>query len=149
MAKQGSNRNLILAIGGGVLVLCVCICVVVAGVLAVSGGGIAALIGTTKPVADAGDKFMNSPKDGNYDAAYKQMDPSLQRKYGNAQRLRQAIESDQLQPTKWNFSSVNIDNDTGSLSGNATLKAGPGTVALELRKTGDNWLITDFELSPD
>ena len=149
MAKQGSNRNIILAIVGVVLVLCVCMCVIIAGVLAVTGGSVLAIFNAAKPMTDAGDKFMTALRDGNYDAAYKLMDTSLQRKYGSSAKLKQAIETDRLQPTAWSFHSTNINNDTVSLSGDATMKAGAGSVSLDMRKVGETWLVTDFELSPD
>ncbi len=142
------NRTVAIVVGV-VLVLCVCVCLVVAAVGAISGGSILALLGVTQPVADVGEKFMQSLKTADYSTAYKLCDPSLQKELGSVAGLKQMIERGQAQPVKWSFTSRNINNDTGSLEGTVTMQGGEGTVSLELVKSGTDWLVTAFDLSPN
>ncbi len=137
-----NKKTLIIA---AVAVVGVCMCCVLAGVGFTVMGGLG-IFGATQPVADAGDKFLQSLKDGNYTAAYGSMHPALQQKIGTPQDLRKMIESGKAQPTKWTFTTRNMDNDQGHLEGSATMTGGEGTVTLDLVKVGDAWKITAFNL---
>jgi len=136
----------IIVIGCGALVA-VCLCVVVIGVV-VGGTSLLGVLGLTQPIADTGDKFMQSLKAADYDSAYALMAPALQKKVGTVQGLRKMIETNHAQPTQWTFIDRNITGDQGRLTGSVTMQSGPGTLSLEMAKTGEDWKITAFDLKP-
>ncbi len=107
------------------------------------------MLGATQPVADAGDKFMQSLRDGNYAAAHALMHPDLQQEIGTPQDLRQMIESNKAQPKKWTFTSRDIENDEGYLEGSVTMTGGEGTVTIDLVKVGNDWKVVSFNLEED
>jgi hypothetical protein len=138
------NKKTIFIIVGVVVVLCCCL---IGAIVAVSSLGVFGGLAGTQPAVDVGDKFMNSLKDGNYDAAFATLHPALQQKIGNAQGLKRMVESGKAQPTKWSYSSRSVNNDTASLEGTASMLGGNGTLSIELLKSGDVWKITSFDLS--
>ncbi|MEO6457696.1 MAG: hypothetical protein ABIO92_05415 [Chloroflexia bacterium] len=137
-AKSGSGRKIALIVGGvllGLLLLC--------GIL--FGSLFAGVMGLTQPAVDAGEKFMAALRDGNYDRAFELSTPSLQQEVGDAQMLRDALES--KQPTKWSFTSRNIQNDIATLGGTTTYANNePGQVEMELRKVGNDWMVSFINL---
>ena len=137
-AKSGSGRRIALIVGGvllGLLLLC--------GILSVTL--FAGVFGLTQPAADAGDRFMAALRDGNYDRAFELSTPSLQEEVGGAQALREALES--KQPTKWSFTFRDIENDLATLRGTTTYANNePGEVEMELRKVGNDWLVSFINL---
>ena len=134
-----NSKKILLIVGGGALA-CLCLCIVIAAVAFISGSAL------TQPAADVGEKFMQALKDANYDAAFATFHPALQKELGNAQGLRRATESGKARPSKWNFTSRNINNNDGTLEGTVTMVGGEGTVTIELVKTGDAWKIIRFDL---
>jgi hypothetical protein len=139
------NRKTLLIIAGAVVGVCMCCAVVVA---VVSLTGVLGIFGVTQPVADVGEKFMQSLKAGDYATAYAQLHPALQQKIGTPQDLKKMVESGKAQPSKWNFTTRNMENDQGHLEGSVTMQGAEGTVTLDLTKLGDEWKITSFNLTP-
>ena len=137
-AKSGSGTKVALIIGGvilGSILLCV------AAFLAFGSF----ILGATQPAVDAGDNFMAALRDGNYDRAFELSTPALQEEVGDAQALRDALE--RKQPTKWSFTSRNIQNDLATLGGTATYANNEsGQVEMELRKVGNDWLVSFINL---
>jgi hypothetical protein len=136
------NTRNVLLIAGVVVGLCICCFVVVIG-LGIVGG-----FGLTQPAADAGEKFMQSLKAGDYNTAYALCHPSLQQKLGSAQGLKQLVENGKAQPSTWNFTSRNIENAQAHLEGTATMQGGNGTVTLDLVQVGSDWKVIGFNLTP-
>ncbi|MBI5650678.1 MAG: hypothetical protein HZC40_09585 [Chloroflexi bacterium] len=130
----------ILLIGGALMLVCICLFIVIIGV-AVMGG-----IGLTQPAADTGEKFMQSLKDGNYDAAFATMHPELQKQFSTAAGLKRAVESGKAQPTKWSFTSRNVENNEAQLEGTVSMVGGDGDVSIRLLNTGGAWQIVAFNL---
>lgn len=137
-AKSGSGRKIALIVGGvllGLLLLCVIL----------FGSLFAGVMGLTQPAVDAGDKFMSALRDGNYDRAFELSTPSLQQEVVDAETLRDALES--KQPTKWSFTSRNIQNDLATLEGTTTYANNEsGQVEMELRKVGNDWRVSFINL---
>ena len=137
-AKSGSGRRIALIVGGvllGSLLLCVILSVTL----------FAGVFGLTQPAVDSGDKFMAALRDGNYDRAFELSTPSLQQEVGDAQALRGALAS--KQPTKWSFTSRNIQNDLATLEGTTTYANNEsGQVEMELRKVGNDWRVSFINL---
>jgi hypothetical protein len=139
------NKKMVLILGGAAAVVALCLCAFVAMIgLGVLGG-----VGATQPVADAGEKFMQSLKAGDYETAYGLCHPALQQKLGSTQGLKKLIEGGKAQPTKWSFSSRNLDNDRGHLEGTVTTSGGEGTVTLDLSKSGSDWKVSAFNIQPN
>lgn len=134
------NRRTLVIIAGSLVALCLCLCIVIIGVAFVGG-----FLGT-QPVADLGEKFMQSLKSGDYAAAYNLCHPSLQQKLGSAQGLQRLVENGKAKPSNWNFSTRNIDNDQGHMEGTVTMQGGEGTVTLDFVKSGNDWKIIAFDL---
>ncbi len=133
---------------GAIAIVGVCMCCVVAAVGFTVMGGVG-IFGATQPVADVGDKFLQSLKDGNYTAAHALLHPDLQRKIGTPQDLRRMVESGKAQPSNWTFTTRNVDNDEGHLEGSVTMKGGAGTVTIDLVKVGNDWKVIAFNLEED
>ncbi len=135
------NKKVILIIVGVALVLCIG-CVAVIAIAAGLG------IGLTQPAATAGDAFMTALKGGDYAKAYALCSPSLQRELKDAQGLEALIKRGTGQPTAWSFSSRNVTNDQGELSGSVTFTGNrEGIVRLSLTQVGGEWKIIGFNLS--
>ncbi len=125
----------------------VCLCCVVVGAGFTLLGGIG-IFNATQPVADVGEKFMQSLKNGDYQSAHALLHPALQQKIGTPQDLRRMVESGKAQPTKWNFTTRNIENDQAHLEGSVTMTGAEGVVTLDLQKSGNDWKIIAFNLKP-
>ncbi len=135
------NRKVLIigGIGCGALLLLVCVGIVG---IALLGG-----LGATQPAADAGENFMAALKGSNYTRAYELMHPALQQKIGQAQDLQAMIESGNVRPTQWSFSSRSISGEEGTLDGSVTFNGNrEGAMHLELAKAGSDWKIIGFNL---
>jgi hypothetical protein len=147
-APPRSNRNRNLLIGGGcALVLLCALCV---GGIVLTGGLTAIGLGTAfGPIDSVANTFMTSLRDGNWQQAYSQMDPALQREVGNVNQFQQLVTRGQAVPASWNWNSRNIDNNIATWRGTAQFQSGrSGTAELELRRTGNDWKIISFDLQP-
>lgn len=124
---------------GGVLLGLVVLCAVIVGVV------LFAVQGATQPIVDKGDAFLAAMRDNNYNQAFSLCTPALKQEVGDAQGLESALSSHQ--PSKWSFSSRNVENNTGSLSGSVTYAdSSTGTVDIVLDKVGSDWLISGVNL---
>ncbi|MDQ6693387.1 MAG: zinc ribbon domain-containing protein, partial [Chloroflexota bacterium] len=110
-------------------------CFIIGGIalalILLCGAGVIGLglfvVNATQPVASAGDAYMTALRDGDYSKAFNLSAPALQQEATNAQGLQSALSS--KQPATWSFTSRNISNGTGTLSGTTTYKTGSnGTV---------------------
>ena len=137
------NTRKVLIIAAVVVGLCICCFVAIIGFSSVGGFGL------TQPAADAGEKFMQSLKSGDYATAYALCHPSLQQKFGSAQGLKQLVENGQARPTTWNFTSRNIENAQAHLEGTVTMQGGKGTVTIDLVQVGSDWKVIGFNLQPN
>lgn len=127
-------------------VLLVCVCVVCIGAVVAFGG---AILVATQPVVDAGDAFMTALQNEDYEAAYALCSPALQSEIGAVENLQTLLEQGGVAPTSWSFSSRSIENNTGSVSGTATMEDGSTLdVALNFTKSGDDWLVEGFDFTP-
>lgn len=126
---------IIISVIAGLCLICACI----------AGIGIALGVGLTQPVRDQGDAFMQALKDSRYPMAYNMCDKDLQSELGSPAGLQSLVETNGVSPESWSFSSSNIENDRGVISGTTTLKSGT-TVGIEIifRRAGDQWKITSF-----
>jgi hypothetical protein len=140
------NRRTIIIIAASVVGVCLCLCIALVGIASI--GGIGAFAGT-QPIADQGERFMQSLKTGDYAGAYALCHPALQQKLGSAQGLQRLIENGKAKPSSWNFSSRNLENNQGHLEGTVTMVGGEGTVTLDLAKSGNDWKVIAFDLKPN
>jgi hypothetical protein len=132
------SKRLLIIIGA----LAVLACVVCVGFVVVLGGGVYLL---TKPVADAGDGFMNALKDGDYVGAHAMMTDALKDDVGGVEDLQVMFVKLGAAPESWSYSNRSIDNNTGTLSGTVTLaNAKKMDLELSLIKEGDTWKIKAF-----
>lgn len=132
------KRSPLLIIGGIVLVL-VLLCV--AGFAALGG----LVLGATQPVANAGEAYMTALRDGDYSKAFDLSSTALQQEVGNAQGLQTGLSS--KQPARWSFTSRNVSNNQGNLSGTTTYKDGTsGTVDMVLTQVGNDWKVAGVSM---
>ncbi len=134
------NKKVVLIGVAGIIGLCLCVFIAIIGMGLVGG------IGLTQPVADVGEKFMQSLKAREYDVAFGLCHPSLQQKIGNAQGLKQMVETGKAQPIKWSFDSRNIENNQGRIEGTVSMQGGEGSLTLEFAKSGNEWKVIGFNL---
>jgi hypothetical protein len=122
---------------GGALVLIVAFVVVL----------VTFVFGVTQPVVDAGDRFLGDLKRADYAAAVAMSTPALQAEVGGATGLQRRVESGHARPTSWSFSSRNMNNQSGHVSGTAKFAdGGEGPVELQLEQSGGHWLVSGFKL---
>lgn len=134
------NKKILLIIGGVALVVCL-LCAMFFVVVFALG------MGATQPAATASEGFMTALKNGDYAGAYNLCSPALQRELGSAGSLGTRIKNGKVEPTAWSFSSRNISNDTGELTGTVTFTGNrEGTVSLVLTQVGGEWKIAGFNL---
>ncbi len=123
----------------GIVVAAILVCVLAVFLL------VGVVFTATQPVVDAGDAFMRALRDGDYNAAFDLSAPSLQAEAGNPAGIETALSF--KQPASWSFTSRNINNNDGSLSGTTTYKDGStGTVEMALTKVGNDWKVTGINL---
>ena len=144
-----SNRNRNLLIGGGCLLLVFCVLCI--GGVVLTGGlaafGIGAAFG---PIDTVANDFMTGLRDGNWQQAYSQMSPELQREVGNVNQFQQLITRGQAIPASWNWTSRNVNNELATWRGTVQFKTGrSGTAELDLRRSGNEWRIVSFDLEPN
>ena len=132
---------------------------IILGLVALGGCcviGIAAIVfiafQATAGVAEAGDDFMNALKDGNYQTAYNMFSDDLKADVGGVENFQTSYLSLspelRVDPESWSFSSRNIENDQGELSGEVTMKDGTkADVSLIFNKNGDEWELIGYEFS--
>lgn len=122
---------------------------IVLGLLLLCGIGGALLFGgvlsATQPVANAGDAYMAALRDGDFSKAYDMSAPALQQEVGDAEGLQTALSARQI--ASWSFTSRNISNNQGSLSGTATYTNGDtGPVEMSLIQVGNEWKVAGINL---
>lgn len=90
----------------------------------------------------AGD-FMTALKGGDYAKAYDMCGADLQKELGSAQGLQNFIEKGNFQPSSWNFTSTNVNNDRADVSGNAVMGSDNRamTVSLVLSNASGSWKV--------
>jgi hypothetical protein len=143
--KRNTRRWVLIALVALGL-LCACGC----GVVTLAGGGIAALLGITQPIADAGDAFMQDLSAGDFDSAFRRMSTAGQAAVGDPNTLGGIIDQPGLRPAEWNFTSRNIENNTDTLEGTVTFIDGrTGTVDMTLVQEGEEWKIQEANLVAD
>ena len=119
---------------------------VIIGCALLGGGIIAGVMGLTQPVVDAGDNFMTALRDGNYQQAYDLCTPTVQQELGSPEALGELIGENR--PTEWNFTSRNISNDLGTLTGTATFQGlGQRPIEMEFRQVDGAWRVSYFDFT--
>lgn len=134
-----SMRNILLIVAGVALLLIV-------GCVVLFGSVIAAAFNATQPVADAGERFMSAMRDGDFEGAYNMMTPALQTEFGTLEDFSGRVEGSR--PTTWTFTSRNIENNVGKLSGTATFEdSAQGNFGLVLDKVGNDWKVSGIDFN--
>ena len=101
----------------------------------------------TRPVVSAGDAFMSALKSQNYEAAFALTTAQLQSELGAPKRLSGMFAA--AQPAEWSWSSRQIRNGSGDVSGRVTYSTGTeGSVSLVLSSEGENWRVSGFRMDP-
>ena len=98
------------------------------------------------PLVESGDAFMGALRDGDYQLAYAQTAPELQRTLGSTEGLSVTVTD--YRPSSWSWSQRSVRNGTGYLSGSVTYRAGNhGTAELRLMKVDGAWRVAAFRLN--
>jgi hypothetical protein len=121
----------VLGIIGGLVVLC--------GVLGAAIFGLVMFL--TQGVATNGDAFMLAVQEDRFEDAYALFTVSLQDEVS----LNDFEETfDPMTLESWNFSSRNIENNIGSVSGTAVIDGGTYVVTIGFVNAEDQWLINSY-----
>ena len=110
------------------------------------------VVKSTQALTDSANNFMTALKDGDYQAAYDLFVPELQSEVGSVENLQAMIVDNLAQPSEWTFSAVNASTadeaTTAKVEGSVTYQDGKeGAVTLEFLKSGEEWLLTSFNLT--
>lgn len=135
--KRKGGRRLWLI--GLLLLLPVILCI---GFLALVFGGALLL---TKPVADAGSAFMTAIRDNELESAYAMFTPELM----------EEVSFEDFQTTfaefgleSWDLHSRSVENNTGLLSGTATIFGEAFSVQLNFVKQDGDWRVIAYNFDP-
>ncbi|MDQ3931172.1 MAG: DUF4864 domain-containing protein, partial [Chloroflexota bacterium] len=124
----------------GIIVLALVLLCGIGGALLVGG-----VLNATQPIANAGEAYMAALRDGDFAKAYDMSAPALQQEVGSAEGLQTALSAKQL--ASWSFTSRNINNGQGALSGTTAYKDGStGTVDMALTQVGNDWKVAGITL---
>lgn len=138
-------RKILIILGAVVLA-----CVILTGLaLVVAGPAISNIFNSTAALGDTGNKFMTALKSEDYTTAFGMVLPAQQSALGgSADGLKQLLENGGVsKPENWNFTSFNINNDQGQVSGNVTYSGNvTKTLSLVMTKSGDSWLIAGLSI---
>ena len=105
-------------------------------------GAIGALVmGVTQPVDDAGNQFMTALQNHDMTAAYGMLSTELRDQVSEA--TFKDIFGD-AQVASWSFNSRSVNNDTGDLSGEATIDDKTFKVALSFINRDGKWQLTAY-----
>lgn len=110
------------------------------------------IIRITQPVVDAGNTFMLALSRADYPSAYGLMSESLQSELGSVEGFAAQMQEAgiQPQPDEWGFSSRNINDETGSVSGGVTMIDGR-SFDIEIGFTQSSsgaWRINRYNFTP-
>ncbi|MEP7286974.1 MAG: hypothetical protein ABI947_14550 [Chloroflexota bacterium] len=136
--KSNRTRNIFIVLG--VLALACVICVAIVAVVA--GGAVGAI---AAPLLKAND-FMTSLEAKDYAKAYGFIDPSQQEGFGGSADGMQAKLSGLgiAEPTAHTLSNINVNNGDAVASGTATFGGTIQRIRVDMRKSGDNWLVIGY-----
>jgi hypothetical protein len=124
-----------------------CLGLLIIGCIAVFGVTFFAANNLTQPMSTAGESFMTAVRDGNYPQAYALCTPALQQELGDIEEFTSTMQDNR--PTKWNFTSRQVNNNTGQLDGTATLQDGSAAdVRLVLDQVGGAWKVSGINIQP-
>ena len=138
-ARAGRPRWLFAVLG--------CLGLVIIGCIAFFGITFFAANNLTQPMSTAGESFMTAVRDGNYAAAYALCTPALQQELGDLSEFESTMQDNR--PTKWNFTSRQVENNSGQLDGTATLQDGSAAdVRLVLDQVGGAWKVSGINIQP-
>ncbi len=124
--------------------------VVVVGVVLVAIIALGALIywaaTSWQAIGEVSNDFMAALKDGVYMDADSLFTVRLQQQTGGSDGLRELVERNNWQFADWSFTSFQIRNNVGTVSGNATSAEGQTySLLISLWHDGESWKITGFE----
>jgi hypothetical protein len=100
----------------------------------------------TGPVVAAADTFMGALRDGDFNRAFSQSAPALQRELGDAQGYGRGIGP--YRPASWSWSQRSIRNGIGRVSGSVTYQDGArGSVRLTMHEVDDSWRVEGYSFN--
>lgn len=123
-------------IGAGVVVVCI----------AVFGLIIGGAFFLTQGVADAGEVFMTSVQESRTNDAYALFASALQDEV-DAETFA-GMFADLGDIESWSFTSRNVENNQGQLSGTAIIDGDTFNIELRFVNVDDNWLLIAFDFTP-
>lgn len=133
--KRGCVIAVILA-AIGIIALCA---------LAAQGAGqlIGAVVNTTQAMGDTANTFMVAARDGKLDEAYDLL-ATEERESLSLGNFRETFSGDTI--TDWQFTSFQITNNIGTISGQATVNGRSVGVSFNLINRDNQWWITGYNV---
>ncbi len=133
--KRGCVIGVILA-AIGIIALCA---------LVAQGTGqlIGAVVNTTQAMGDTANAFMVAVRDGKLDEAYTLL-ATEERESVSLGNFREDFSSDTI--TDWQFTSFQMTNNVGSVSGQATVNGRSVGVSFNLVNRDNRWWITGYNV---
>jgi hypothetical protein len=96
-------------------------------------------------VSDNGKAFMAALRDGDHNASWNLLDPSLQTEIGTYTDWVDFATPRNFSESK--FSSTNVSGSQATMEGEAVIEGTTYLVTLVFNKSGDNWLISGIDFS--
>ncbi len=124
----------------GLIILAV---VIVVGIGLFAGVG-ALIAGRTQPLDDAGNQFMTAVKNHDMNTAYGMFSAELSGQVSEG--TFQDIVGD-ARVADWSFSGRSVENDTGKLTGNATIDSKAYTLELDFVQRDGRWQLTEYDFN--
>jgi hypothetical protein len=98
-----------------------------------------------KTASDTGNSFMQALKDQDNEASWSMLSPAVQDEIGDT-----AAWADFTAPRgfeSWKFNSVNVENGSAQLDGEASISGDTYDVTLVMDQSGEDWLITGINFT--
>lgn len=142
--KGGCGRNLLIVVVA--LIIGAVVCVGVAFVVA--GPAIGNLVNAFAAPITASNDFMNALIAKDYAKAYGMVHPEQQEAFGgDAAGIEQLLGEQNMLPSTFTTTNVNIFNDQALVNGTGTFGGKTKYVYVSLKKDGDTWKLIGLEVN--
>lgn len=123
---------------------------IIAGLVLLCIVGVVALIGgvffLTQDMANAGDAFMQAIQENRLEDAYAMLGGEALDDVEDLDAFEAQLEGIELE--SWSFTSRNVNNDMGDVSGTAVIGGETFAAILYFRKVEDTWQIIGYNFEP-
>lgn len=141
--KRGGSRILYIIIG---LIVACLVCIGV--IYLVVGPSILKVVNTLAGPLVSTQTFFDDVVKGDYNGAYALVHPSAQTQFGgSADGLKQTLTTNNMVPTAFTVSNVNVSNGVALVNGTGAFGGATKYAYVQLQQDGNDWKLMNIQLS--